>query len=378
MRSQTILLGLILPAAAMQARAWDAHGHRTITYLALDGFRPVAPAWIRDPAALHRIAFQANEIDRWRGWNALPLAHINNPNHYLDLDLLPGFGLTLESLPKLRREYLKAMIIAKHEHPDQAPPYDASRDAARTREWPGFLAHAISEQYALLCAAFNQVRILEALNDPARRHQLAQARANALYHMGILAHLVGDGAQPLHTTKHHHGWVGPNPEGFTTDRGFHRMIDGAITRLHPMTYDQVRPFEHFDRKIDPADPWDDIIAYIAETYDQVVPLYRLERDGELRKEPGRKFIIGRITAAADMLAAMYKAAWEISAPTPKQIETWKHYNNFDPARLPKYPPATQPAGRARKSPSARRGTASHGRPASRRTAGQPDRSASST
>ncbi len=344
MPRRSVLTLSTLWVLAAGAAAWDAHGHRTITYLALDGFAPVAPAWVKAAAARHRVAFQSNEIDRWRGWNALPLAHINNPNHYLDLDLLPAFGLTLDSMPKLRREYLQAMIIAKHEHPDQAPPYDARRDPARTHEWPGFLAHAISEEYALLAAAFNEVRILEAINDPARVHQLAQARANALYHMGILAHLVGDGAQPLHTTKHHHGWVGPNPEGFTTDRGFHRTIDGAITRLHPMTYADLHRDQHFERTIHAADPWDDIIAYLNETHEQVVPLYRLERNGQLSKEPGRRFIVNRITTAADMLAAMYKAAWQSAAPTREQIDAWKRYNNFDPARLPRYAsPTTQPA-----------------------------------
>ena len=48
--------------------------------------------------------------------------------------------------------------------------------------------------------------------------------------MGILAHFVGDAAQPLHTTKHHHGWKGDNPNGYTTENSIHAYIDGGVIK----------------------------------------------------------------------------------------------------------------------------------------------------
>jgi hypothetical protein len=43
-----------------------------------------------------------------------------------------------------------------------------------------------------------------------------------------MGHLIGDASQPLHTTIHHHGWVGDNPHNYTTSRGFHSWIDGGF------------------------------------------------------------------------------------------------------------------------------------------------------
>jgi len=331
-------------AVGPPALAWNAHGHRTITYLALDGLPPEAPAWLRDPSVRHRIAYQSNEPDRYRGWPALPLKHDNEPDHYVDVELLAQFGLTLETLPKLRREYLRALAVSKHLHPEMVDPYDASDDPARTKEWPGFLPHAITEQYAALQASFNTVRILEQLNDPARGHQLEQARANAIYHMGMLSHFVGDAAQPLHTTKHHHGWVGDNPAGYTTDRGFHSKIDGRVLEMHSLTFATLRPQVRFDRAVNAAGPWDDTLAHIRRSFEQVEPLYRLERDEQMGGEASKTLITERLSDAAAMLSALYWAAYTSAAPTSEQVSNWVRYNDFKPELLPDFPtPASAPA-----------------------------------
>jgi len=345
----TILtVGSLVPAAF----GWGAHGHRTITYLALDGFAKDAPAWLRDAAVRDRVAYQSNEPDRWRGWRSLALAHENGPEHYLDVEALEEFGLTLETVPRLRGEYLRTLIIAKYVHPENVSPYDPSKDPSRSHEWPGFALHAIAEHYAKLQAEFNTVRILERLKDPARRRQLEQARANAIYEMGILSHLVADLAQPLHTTVHHHGWVGDNPEGYTTDRGIHRRIDTGVLMQHRLTYAALKPHMKYDVTINPVDPWDDVLGYFRRSHAAVEPLYRLERDGLLDTEPGRAFMIERIADAVAMLSAMYQAAWRSAAPTDQQVADWVRYNHFDAeaqlkgssGKATTTPAATSPAG----------------------------------
>jgi hypothetical protein len=332
-----LLLVLVLLAGAAPAGAWDAHVHRTVTYLALDLLPPEAPDWLRAADARHRLAFQSNQIDRWRGWRALPLSHLNDPDHYLDAELLEQFGLTLETMPRLRREYLKAIIIAKHEHPEGVDPYDASRDPAATKEWPGFLLHAISEQYALLQASFCQVRVLERLNDPARRHQLIQSRELVIYHMGVLAHLVADATQPLHTTKHFNGWAGDNPQGYTTDRRFHAYIDGGVVERHAITYDTLRPLAQAGRAVRADDPWADVHALFERAFELVEPLYRLERDKELDDPAGRDLIIGQLVDATEMLSALWWAAYTSGVPTDEMVESFVKYNSFRPELLPDAP-----------------------------------------
>ena len=348
MRIPGLLIALTL---AVPAGAWDAHGHRLITYLALDGLSADV-GWLREPAARHRVAFQSSEADRWRGLRSEVLGHVNSPDHYLDAELMEEFGLTLETLPRLRNEYLRAMIISKHEHPERVSPYDVAKDPDRSKEWPGFALHAIAERYAKLRSALRQVRILEQLDDPARAPQLVQSRENAIYHMGMLSHFVGDLAQPLHTTRHFNGWVGENPEGYTTDRRFHAYIDGGALTHHGLTYATIKPLVRYTIEVDAKDPWDDVLTYFRRSFALVEPLYRLERDAQLKQQPGKELISERLADASAMLAALYNAAWASSVPTEKDVADFIYYDGYNPDDLPDPPggarqPSAPAAGESR-------------------------------
>jgi hypothetical protein len=316
---------LCLATLALLA-GWGARGHRTITLLALDGLPSDISPFFKDPTVRARIAEQASEADRWRGTRLSALTHENDPDHYLDIELLEQFGLTLETVPPLRYDYLRAMAVSKHLHPEMVDDYDRASDPDGSKEWPGFVLHAIAEHYAKLRSSFSTLRILESLDDPALAAHLELARANAVYHMGMLSHFVGDTAQPLHTTKHFNGWAGDNPEGYTTSRRFHAYIDSGIVEHHGFDYDSLRPKAAFERRVNPADPWDDATAYIRRSFEQVEPLYRLDRDGELKAEPGRILIERQLLDAAETLAAMYRAAWEHAEPTEQAIHTFVRFN----------------------------------------------------
>ena len=334
------MVGLIVPLAW----GWGADVHRMVTRLALDGLPAAAPDWLRDPAVRERIAFQTNQPDRWRGWDSDVLKNENDPEHYIDVDVLDQFGLTLETVPKMRTEYLRVMAVAKQVHPEKVDPYDPAGDPARIREWPGFLLHAVAEHYAKLQAAFQQVRILEKLNEPTRREQLEQARSITIYHLGILSHFVGDMAQPLHTTKHHHGWVGENPANYTQKRGIHSYIDEGWARARHLGYDTVKPHVKYDAKVNAADPWDDVLEYLRRSYGQLEPLYTLERDGKLDGDEGEKLIVGRLCDAASTLSALIWAAYESAEPTDAQVKSWVRYDGreaYEPS--PASSPTSSPA-----------------------------------
>lgn len=326
---------LALTAFLCAAAGWGAHGHRTITLLALDGLPESAPAFLRDAEVRRRIAEQAVEPDRWRGTRLEAMTHENDPEHYLDIELLEQFGLTLETVPPLRYDYVRAMGVAKHIHPENVEPYDRRTDPAGSKEWPGFLPHAIAEHYAKLRSSFHTLRVLEAVNDPRRAAQLENARMNVLYHMGMLSHFVGDAAQPLHTTRHFNGWVGDNPRGYTTDRRFHASVDTDLPVHHGLSYDSLRDRLRFERRINAADPWDDCIDHLRRSFDQVEPLYTLERDGTLRGPEGKALLEARFLDAAETLAALYAAAWRHSEPTEGEIISFANYNPTDPSDSPR-------------------------------------------
>ncbi len=323
--------GLLL--GSQSAPAWDAAGHRTIAWLALDGLDASMPAFMKDKAKVHAIGWQAAEPDRWRNLKApLYLAHENNPDHYLDIEDLTKFGLTLSTVPPLRMRYIAVMAVQRHEHPrgedEKAPPYNEKLDPAGQQEWPGFLPHAIMEHHGKLTSAMRTYRTLVKLNDPARAPQLEMAQANIMVEMGVLAHFVGDAAQPLHTTQHHHGWVGDNPSGYSVDRGIHAYIDGGVLALHKLDYAALKADQKFTTKIDATDPWEATIAHIERSFDKVVPLYELQKSGGMQKDEGKAFIAERLHDAASMLAALYNHAWKLSGPSEQDVKDFLKYDGF--------------------------------------------------
>jgi hypothetical protein len=360
---------MILAAAAFTtlggstALAWDAHGHRTIALLAVDVMQSKLPAeatgeggplaFVFASSGRNQVGYQSGEPDRYRAIRLGQLKHENDPDHYIDLEDLEQFGLTLSTIPPLRYEYLRVMAVAKHEHPESAKPYNEKRDIARTQEWPGYLPHAIMEHYGKLISSDRQIRVLESLHDPKRADQLAAARANVIFEMGQLAHFVGDAAQPLHTTQHHHGWVGNNPDGFTTNNGFHAYIDGTIVGMHGLSYDTLKGVCTGARTVDKNDPWTDVLAEIQRSHDQLRPLYQLQKSGELEKEAGKKMITERFCDGATTLGVLYAAAWEVSAMAPKDATDFIKYdegssgksNPMEKGKKPEAPaaPDTAPA-----------------------------------
>lgn len=333
MRHAITSLALMLSAASFSF-GWSAHGHRTITYLALETLPAEAPEWLRDVSTRNRIAEQSNEPDRWRGLQSNTLAHENGPDHYIDVEDLAKFGLTLETISPFRYDYIRDMAVAIHVHPEGAEGYDPAADRDHTRLWPGFLPHAIQEHYNKLRSSFSTLRILEALNDPAREDQVKMARENCIQQMGLLSHFVGDASQPLHTTAHHHGWVGDNPRSYTRDRNIHAYIDGTIVDLHAITVESLRSSMKPAAKLNADDPWKDVLTYIRRSYEQVEPLYQLEKTGDLPKEAGKQFVSERLTDAGATLGALYWAAWRSSEPTEREIQAWVRFNNLKPADLP--------------------------------------------
>lgn len=332
---------VLVCAGSAAALAWDAPGHRVITTIALEGLSPDAPAWLKEPERRDGIIWQSAEPDRWRGLRSNFLMHENAPDHFLDIEDLEHFGLTLETIPPLRYQYVAAMAVARHEHPrgltGNLKPHNPKLDQAGQQEWPGFLPHAIMEHHARLTSQFRTVRILEKLNDPARAAQLAMARDNVAVTMGLLSHFVGDAAQPLHTTRHFNGWVDDegkpwkdNPYGYTAARTFHAYIDGGVLKLHGLADPAALRGQGAGAapEIKTGEEWAATLAYIGRSFERVRPLYELEKTGALKKDEGKAFIRACLTDAGAMLGALYNAAWKASEPSAKDVADFVRYDGF--------------------------------------------------
>jgi len=325
-RLKTLIVITALACASI-AHAWGGVGHIAITELALDGAAGGMPNWINNALFHQRVAFMCNEPDRRRGAGLVALDHENSPEHYIDIDQLPDFGLTFEGLPRLRYDYVLAMGVAMERDPERLA--RDPDDVAGVYWSPGFLPYAMMEDYTKLVSVYRVCRVLETLapDDPQRALELEQARAEAAYHMGLLSHWVGDGAQPLHTTIHHHGWIGENPEGYTTERAFHSYIDDHVVDHHGLRARALVGTVRIEpiAVADASDPWPEVCAHIGRAFALVEPLYRLERDDRLEQDEGRDFILDRFRDGAGTLAGLYLAAWRQSEIDAEDVARYLRY-----------------------------------------------------
>jgi hypothetical protein len=267
-----ILCEIALPRGAA---GWGAAGHELVTRAAVaaaDGL----PAWFRDEATA--LAEQSNAPDRWRDLDEeIPALAARRADHFFDLDVWGEAPLPADRWRYARR----------------------ARERRLAPEAIGALPFAILEEYGVLIAAFRDVRT-----------ERAGGRVAALVAAAVLAHLVGDAAVPLHATRHHHGWVGENPRGFTRSPGVHRWFETEL--VAGFGPGDVRPGP------DTNAPLSDVPAavhgLIRDSLAQVTRLY--EGEGQSRAgDTGAAQTLARerLAAGATMLARLWRSAWERSA-----------------------------------------------------------------
>lgn len=323
-----LLAALALAAAALPAaRAWDLQGHRLVNQLALASLPADFPTFVREPANAERIAFLAGEPDRWRNVPDLPLKQSGGSwtDHFLDWEQIPAAGLTADQLPSFRYDFIVLFAAGRAAHPQNFPVIDPAKNLDHTREWPGFAPWAIAEWFGRLRSAFSYLRVFEELGTP---EEIANARANVVYLMGVMGHYVGDVAQPLHTTDNFNGWVGPNPQGYTAWNGIHSWIDGGLLAKAGVQLGDLAPRVGAAEALavaPRADGRDPIFVaaldYLLAQHEKVVPIYELEKAGKLshgKDEPvhpeGRALIEGQLLAGGAMLGRIWTTAWRHAVP----------------------------------------------------------------
>lgn len=349
--------------ATSPALAWDYAVHRVVNLLALASLPTNFPAFVRTPAAGERIAFLSGEPDRWRNTPDLPLKHFNNPDHYLDVEELELYGLKPESLPVFRYDFVAHLAITRKANPGHFPAPDASQDADHTRQLVGMLPWGLTEYYGKLKSGFSYLKAFE--EDGGTPEEIANAQANIIYIMGVMGHLAGDASQPLHTTRHHHGWVGDNPNGYSTSRGIHAWIDGGYFEKTggpdlPRLRSALRPAQLAalnGRTAQPGEIFHVCMAFLLEQHRQVEPLYQMEKAGAFsglgpKGLEGKAFLENQLLKSAQLLGDLWLSAWQ-QAPPDKFLKG-------ELAKRQARPPQAQtpsPNSTPRPQPSASRSTA---------------------
>lgn len=288
------------------AAAWGPEGHRYIGELAIRGLPRELPAFLRTPLAAAQTGLLAREPDISRNAGQ-PHDWDSDPGHYVDLSddgTILG-GPRLEALPPSRRDYDNALRLVK------------SNEYAA-----GFLPYNIIDGWQQLVKDFALLRADIAgekfARSAAERRHFAQYRAVrqmlVLRDLGVWAHYVGDGSQPLHVSVHYNGWGDyPNPDGFAGEPGLHAKFESDFVNAHVSEADVAAHMVPYQP--DPAAINVRVERYLGQTATHMRQVYQFEKSGafDAGTQAARDFTAIRIAAGASMLRDLVVDAWHAAA-----------------------------------------------------------------
>jgi hypothetical protein len=288
----TVLVCLL--SQPSNAHAWGNEGHRLINRLAASTLPADVPAFLRSEAAVSEIEYLGPEPDRWRSSAERELGAAQAPEHFIDLEQADALG----PLPRNRLDF-EAKVFAAGERPEKI----------------GLQPWETTEVWERLKAALREYRNLVAAKQDTRGVEAA-----VIFYAGWLGHYVGDGSQPLHTSIQYNGWVGPNPNGYTTGHTIHWQFEGTFMGAN-VHEPEVRAKMTAPKKID-GDVFDSYVAYLRHSNTYVERVYQLEKAGGFvgaGSAESREFTAERLAAGASMLRDMIYTAWIKSAdPVPER------------------------------------------------------------
>jgi hypothetical protein len=294
----TVLLVFVL-AATPPAQTWGQDGHIWINHAAAKKLPDSMPKFLRNAA--DRLAYLGPEPDRWRSTAEPFLKNAQEADHYIDFERVED----MEPLPVGRYEFLKRLYekrakIAGPQADDFLP------------EKVGLQPYITMEVYERLKAAFREYRGLKAAGKNTRDVEQA-----AIFYAAWLGHYVADGSQPLHTTIHFNGWVGDNPQGYSTKNDIHWKYESTFV-VATQSEKQFAPLLKDPVKLNNV--FQDYVGYLKQSLALVPTVYELEKKGALEGKgtpESVEFTRQRLAAGAQMLINMWYTAWlESAQPLP--------------------------------------------------------------
>jgi hypothetical protein len=290
----------VLPAVLVQQSfAWGMDGHMIVNRLAGSALPADVPEFLRTPAAVSSLEYYGPEPDRWRTPAEPELNAAQAPEHFIDLEYADLVG----PVPRRRYDFIRALAAAQPQHPD----------IAMTPEKIGLQPYETSEVYERLQSAMRDYRGLVAAKKDTRASE-----AEIIFLAGWLGHYVADGSMPLHTSIKYNGWVGPNPNGYTTEHHIHALFESDYVHANVKASD-VAPLITA-KPVLLGDVFTEYMAYLRHSNTLVERTYQLEKAGAYTgagTPEGKAFLDQQLAAGATELRDMIYTAWVKSAdPLP--------------------------------------------------------------
>jgi hypothetical protein len=282
------------------AGAWGDIGHMLINRAAAEKVPASMPQFLKQAAA--RIEYLGPEPDRWRNPIEASLKNAQEPDHFIDLERVAD----IPQLPPGRYDFYRLLYAKKLASKDHSDDYMPDK--------VGLQPYITTEIYQRMVVAFREYRRLQKENKPTDG-----VEQNIVFYAGWLGHYVGDGANPMHTTIQYNGWVGDNPNGYTTAKNVHYEFEsGFVQRIQQ----QLTITDLVKEPVRLQHPFEDYVAYLRAANGLVEKSYQLEKAGGFKETgtpEGREFVRQRLAAGAQMLLNLWYTAWEESAvPLPER------------------------------------------------------------
>ena len=278
---------------------WGNEGHTAVNLVAARNIPPTMPRFLQRASA--EIAYLGPEPDRWRSPSEFALKNAQEADHFIDLERVEW----MKPVPVGRYEFYRKLYEKRAGTQENADDYLPER--------VGLQPYITMEVFGRLKAAFREYRHLLELHQPTVPVERA-----IVFYAGWLGHYVADGSQPLHTTVSYNGWVGPNPNHYSTEPGIHWRFEGpyVAANIHANDFaDMVHAPQHL------TDPFHQYLDYLEDSHKLVERVYELDLAGGFKEKgspQARTFTQQRLAAGSQMLLNLWYTAWIDSAiPEPE-------------------------------------------------------------
>jgi hypothetical protein len=324
-RRQWILaLVMMLGVSSAPVVAWGVTAHRVINRVAVRALPAEVPAFVT--RQIDWIGERSIAPDSWRLASEPFLKIDEDPNHGWFRE---QFAF-MRDIPRSRYEF----VLALYDEFLRLKASDPQRAALTNVRWTGTLPYAAVETYERIKVAMRSYRAAV-----ANKQNTQFIEMDTAFYIGWLGHYTGDGAMPLHTSIHHDGWQGANPNEYTTDPRVHGRFESqfvdAIALQEGDISARITPAKQL------ADPFTAILEHLDRSHTRVERVYQLDKAGAYQDKTNadaRELVYTCTAEAATLLRDLVYTAWlESAMPMPSQGTGMLQPIN---PKHPQYNPAT--------------------------------------
>ena len=328
-RALAVTLTITLLATPTRLLAWGATAHRVINRVAVRTLPDEVPAFVK--AQIDWIGVRSITPDSWRIASEPFLKIEEDPNHGWFREQFAFMRV----IPRSRYEF----VLALYDEYLRLKTTDPERATLTNVRWTGTLPYAAVETYERIKVAMRGYRAAAAAKQDTRYIEMDTA-----FYIGWLGHYTGDGAMPLHTSVHHDGWQGENPNGYTREPRVHGRFESQFVDLIALQESDIVGRVPAARHL--TDPFDSILEHLDRSHTRVEQVYQLDHAKAFEQAThaqARELVYTCTGEAATLLRDLVYTAWLDSATPPAGTSVTQPMN----PQHPQYNPATgsAPAGR---------------------------------